>query len=190
LITEPNNTRRRELRLGEAGALPLSARDQFCLTAELNRPAYLYILWIDPDGDVWPAYPWEPGDWTKRPAEERTVQRLRRPEELDKTYRLPRGSSGMVTLVLLARETPLPADFDLLTALGKLPRQIEQDRRAAAWFENGQRVNDRPHRGDNPFNESRTDDPVLSTLQRISEKLQRPGHFSYSRAVTFATRGQ
>ena len=44
---------------------------------------------------------------------EEAVRHLRRPEALDLYYTIPRGTAGMETLVLLARETPLERDLDL-----------------------------------------------------------------------------
>lgn len=48
---------RRHLRLNHPAALPLKAGDAFCIEAELDRPAYVDILWIDTDGKVHPVYP-------------------------------------------------------------------------------------------------------------------------------------
>jgi tetratricopeptide (TPR) repeat protein len=117
--------------------------DEFCIEAELNRPAYLYVLWIDTDGQVLPVYPWRPGHWEDRPPAERPVARLRRPEALDEFYKVLKGTPGMETLVLLARETPLPREADLRAELGQLPRPAVQELRATVWFEKGAPVRNR-----------------------------------------------
>jgi hypothetical protein len=187
-IYEEKNARRQNLYLNDAGALPLKAGDQFCIEAELNRPAYLYVLWIDPDGDVHPAYPWEPEEWHKRPAVEQPVARLRCPEALDAFYKLPQGRPGMHTLVLLARDTPLEPGADLQVELGKLPPQEEQDLRATVWFENGMVVKGEANRQPRFFDAQRSNDPVLQAQQRIYERLQ--PHFTYTRAVSFAYQGK
>jgi hypothetical protein len=187
LIYDPADKRRQNLFLDDPGAMPLRAGDEFCIEADLNRPAYLYVLWIDTDGQVLPVYPWRPGHWEDRPAEERPVARLRRPEALDEFYKVPKGTPGMETLVLLTRETPLPPDVDLRAELGPLPRPAVQELRATAWFENGVPVRNRRGR-EGRFDVTRREDPVLLTQQRIREKLG--PHFPYVLAVSFANQGQ
>jgi hypothetical protein len=180
---------RRNLRLQDAGALPLRPGDAFAVEAELNRPAYLYVLWIDTDGQVQPVYPWRPGRWEERPAGEQPVARLRRPEALDDFFPIEAGTPGMHTLVLLAREAPLPADVDLRAELGDLGRQTAQDVRAAVWFKNGEVVRHGRERGPAFSDAHNTDDPVLRAQQRLRE-LQRRHDFIYMWAVSFADRGQ
>jgi hypothetical protein len=187
-IYEEKNPHRQNLYLNDTGALPLKAGDQFCIEAELNRPACLYVLWIDPDGDVHPAYPWEPEEWHKRPAVERPVARLRCHEALDAFYKLPQGRPGMHTLVLLARDTPLEPGVDLQAELGKLPPQEEKDLRATVWFENGTVVKGEANRQSRFFDAQKSNDPVLQTQQRLRERLQ--PYFTYSRAVSFAYQGK
>jgi hypothetical protein len=187
LIYDPADRRRQNLFLDDPGAMPLRPGDEFCIEAELNRPAYLYVLWIDTDGQVLPVYPWRPSHWEDRPAEERPVARLRRPEPLDEFYKVSKGTPGMETLVLLARETPLPRDVDLRAELGELPRPAVQELRATAWFENGAPVRNRRGR-EGFFDVTRRQDPVLLTQQRIREKLKDP--FSYMLAVSFANQGK
>jgi hypothetical protein len=187
-IWDPNNPRRQNLHLNDAAALPLKADDQYCIEVELNRPAYLYVLWIDTDGQVHPVYPWQPGHWDQRPAVEQPASRLRRPAAPDEFYEVPKGTPGMETLLLLARETALPETIDLRAELGPLPRQREQDLRAAVWFENGEVVHHEPPRRGMRFDAKKIDDPVLQTQQRIRTKLQ--PYFSYTRAVSFANQGK
>jgi hypothetical protein len=189
LLWPERDRSRRNLRLQEAGALPLRPGDEFAVEAELNRPAYLYVLWIDTDGQVQPVYPWKPGHWEERPAVEQPVARLRRPEALDEFYPIEAGTPGMHTLVLLARETPLPPDVDLPAELGDLGRQTAQDIRAAVWFENGEVVRHDRERGPVFFDAHKADDPVLRAQQRLRYLQQRHG-FTYTRAVGFADRGQ
>jgi hypothetical protein len=188
LLWEEKNPRRQNLRLHDFGAMPIKPGDQFCVEAELNRPAYLYVLWIHPDGQVYPVYPWRPGDWEERPAREEPVRKLRRPEALDEFYQLPADTPGMVTLVLLARETPL--DVDVRAKLGELRPQKEQDLRATVWFENGEAVQDEPGRRAMRFDVTRRDDPVLGAQERIRSRLLGPRHFTYARAVSFACQGK
>jgi hypothetical protein len=189
LLWPERDRARRNLRLQDAGALPLRPGDGFAVEAELNRPAYLYVLWIDTDGQVQPVYPWRPGHWEGRPAGEHPAARLRRPEALDEFFPIEAGTPGMHTLVLLARETPLPPDVDLRAELGDLGRQTAQDVRAAVWFENGEVVRHERERGPVFFDARKADDPVLRAQQRLQELQERYG-FTYTRAVSFADRGQ
>jgi serine/threonine protein kinase len=189
LVHSDNDPARRNVRLHDAGALPLRPGDAIAIEAELSRPAYLYVLWIDTDGQVQPVYPWKPGHWEVRPAVEQRVARLRRPEALDDFYPIQMGTPGMHTLALLARETPLPVGVDLRAELGDLGRQTEQDLRAAVWFENGAVVRHEQERGPVFFDARRADDPVLRAQQRLRELQQRHG-FRYTCAVSLADRGK
>jgi hypothetical protein len=189
-VHEEANPRRHDLWLGEAGALPLRQGDELRIVAELNRPAYLYVLWIEAGGKVVPVYPWQNGHWEERPAEEERMQKLHRPEETDRGYRIEKGPGGMDTLVLLAREKPLPPDVDLRTDLEKLPLQDEKDLRAVAWFENGQvRKGGNPLRASPRFDVTWKAHPLLQVQERIRQ-LQHKRGFAYSCAVSFATLGQ
>jgi tRNA A-37 threonylcarbamoyl transferase component Bud32 len=187
LVWKGGNARLPGLRLGDVGALPLTARDEFAVEVEMERPAYVYVVWIDADGEVLPVYPWQAGHWESPRGQERPIKSLRRPEALNHLYPVPE-EPGMETLVLLARETPLPADVDLQAEVGKFDKQTAQDIRACVWFENGKEVKDRPGRGAGRFDEKKIHDPVMEAQQRIKEKLQR--HFSYTRAVSFANQGK
>ena len=55
---------RRGLSLKEA--VPLRPNDWLRIEARLNRPAYVYVVWIDSQGRASPVYPWTPGDWASR----------------------------------------------------------------------------------------------------------------------------
>jgi serine/threonine protein kinase len=186
-LFEPDNPARQNLFLEDAGALPLKPGDEFCVEAELSRPAYVYVLWIDTEGNVQPVYPWRPGHWESRPPHEEPVQRLRRPEQLDRFYKISRGPPGMETLVLLARETPLPREVDLRAELGDLPQPRAQNLQAAAWFHNGVPVRNRRNRAGS-FDETQRDDPVLVTQEHIRARLGK--YFPYTLAVSFANRGR
>ncbi len=182
LIFEKDNPRRQNLRLRHEGALPLKLNDLIRIEANVKRPAYLYLLWIEADRSVQPIYPWKPGHWDDRPKVENPVKQLRFPPAQGDGYSQKPGLAGMETLVLLARETPLPRDIDLSALLGELPRQSRQDARSAVWFENFQVTSG--DRGPNFFDVRRLDDPVLETQRLLKDRLGR--HFSYSAAVSFA----
>jgi hypothetical protein len=56
-VDDPNDPRRRNVRLDQPAALPIKAGDRFRIEARLNRPAYLYLFWVGSDGKVAPIYP-------------------------------------------------------------------------------------------------------------------------------------
>ncbi len=185
-IWSPKNPARRGKLLDELGMLPLEQGDQIRVEAELSRPAYAYILWIDGQGKVSPVYPWTPGDWKRRPAQETKIAKISLPEQLDTGWELEPGT-GMETLLLLGKEEPLEQDFDLQTVLADLPSQSQQDPRSLAWFENGLPKQDQL-RGPRFFDPQRIDDPLLKTHQALQGRLGR--RFSFLRAVSFASRSE
>jgi hypothetical protein len=188
VVTEPDNPRRHLLHLHDPAARPLKKGDEVRVVAELNRPAYLYVLWIDTQGKVWPVYPWLEGEWDRRPEQERPVQRLSLPEKPGDIWPIKPGPAGMETLVLLARETPLPREVDLAKALGDLGPQPLLDEMDVAWFENGELERGDPERGPNLKEPREGSSPVLRTQGALQERLKGLG-FTYTQAVTFANRG-
>src|SRR5207244_933881 len=164
------NPARNGLRLGDPGALPLRPGDQVRLEIELNRPAYIYVVWLEAAGTVKPIYPWlSPNrerfpEWHERPPEERPLARLTLPRTPGNLTELGHGDSGMESLLLLARDTPLPdaEGLRLPASFADLPPQPDRDRRAAAWFENGELVvNDRTRSAANFAMSEPQDDPVV-----------------------------
>jgi hypothetical protein len=89
----------------------------------------------------------------------------------------------METVVLWAREEPLPAGVDLLAELAGLPPQRRQGKTTVVWFENGRVVRDEPRRAPS-WDERKANDP-LRTLQERLRTLQEQ-HGGYVRAVSFA----
>jgi hypothetical protein len=194
----------RALRLLDGDVLPLSLADEVAVEVELNRPAYLYVIWINTEGKAQPIYPWRSGKWDELPAEEKPVDRLRRPSDLRAFWGLQQHSPGggaigvpivlskprpgMETLLLLVREGPWPADVDLRGLLSGLPKPAMQGALAAVCFEDWQVVQGEPRREPNFFDVRRREDPVLETQRLLRERLGR--YCSYSRAVSFANQGR
>ncbi|MCY2995040.1 MAG: protein kinase [Planctomycetota bacterium] len=189
LVWNPAVVVRRGLRLQERQALPLRFGDQIRVEARLNRPAYVYLVWIDSQGVAWPVYPWTPGDWTSRPARETPLERLALPAAVDEGWPL-HGPRGMETLLLLARDQPLPAAVQLDVLFANLPRQSCQDPQALVWFENGRPVAAAEDglRGPQFSNPLRIDDPVLQTQELLCRRLE--PYFSVLRAVSAASQGE
>jgi len=188
-VWNPSDPGRSGLGLGDRGVLPLRPGDQIRVEARLNRPAYAYLVWIDSQGAAWPVYPWTPGDWTARPARETPQERLALPEAADEGWPM-QGPRGMETLVLLARDVPLPADLRLETLLAGLPRQPCQDPQGILWFENGRPVAAAadPLRGPSFSEPLKIADPVLQTQELLRRRLT--PYFPVLRAVSVANQGE
>jgi hypothetical protein len=186
-VWDQANPRRRDRRLNQAGALPLKPGDLARVEAQVNRPAYVYLIQLDTLGRPVPLYPWQPGSWVQRPATEQPVDHVWLPEDPEGGWPVGAGERGMETLMLLARETPLPGEVDLAALLAGMPRPREQNLGAAVWFENGEVVRNVPERGFASFDAERINDPVLRTQELLRHKLW--PHFSYSYAVSYAFQG-
>jgi hypothetical protein len=165
--------------------MPFNQGDEVRVEAELNRPAYFYVVWLDTTGKPLPLYSWDPHwNW---PAEERPAARLSLPATPGNRWPISPGTAGMETLLLLARETPWPRDVDLRTLLDGLPPPAMQDPSSVVWFRNWAVVRDEDDRAPNLF-EERAGDPLLVTQEKLRERLQPYGVFS--RAVSFANAGR
>jgi tRNA A-37 threonylcarbamoyl transferase component Bud32 len=182
-VTEKGNPRRERLMLHQAGALPLRPGDMLEYEASVNRPAYLYVVYLDTRGKATPLFPWKDYDWKQRPAEERRMLKV-------DTGELGKSPAGIESLLLLVREEPLPKEVDLPALFAGLPKQKGlPDPRARAWFVNGELRGHDPDRGP-PVRIGQGDpreDVALQTQVLLRDKL-RP-LFPYTRAVCFAFQG-
>src|SRR5262249_20248136 len=147
--------------------MPFNQDDEVRVEAELKRPAYLYVVWLDTAGEAVPIYPW--GKHWNWPVAERPVDRLSLPAS-GQRWPIKAGGPGMETLLLLARETPWPRDVDWRTLLDGLPPPAMQDPSSVVWFRNWAVVHDED-RGPNLF-EERPGDPLLVTQAKLRERLQ------------------
>jgi serine/threonine-protein kinase len=182
-VTQKGNPLRQALLLHQQHALPLRTDDEIQIDVAVNRPAYLYLVYLDSQGGATPLFPWKKRDWRQRPAEERR-------DWLRNTGPLDAGPSGVESLLLLVREEPLPEDGDLPKLFAGLPKQNElPDPRSRAWFENGELVRHDPDRGPPVLigQGDPRDDAVVQTQALLRDKL-RP-LFPYTRAVCFAFQG-
>src|SRR5262249_8657227 len=88
-------------RLNEPGALPLRPSDRFRIEGQVDPPAYLYVVWIDPGHDVTPVYPWDAKvGWGSRPAREEPSGSVSLPANAGNRYTAPDAKSGVATIVL------------------------------------------------------------------------------------------
>ncbi|MBM4090316.1 MAG: DUF4384 domain-containing protein [Planctomycetes bacterium] len=192
LLIWGNEPHRQGIRLNEQDALPVRAGDQVRVEAQLLRPAYVYLLWLDTQNTLLPVYPWQAGDWNARPPERPQIH-LALPDNKNGVWLMRTPHAGMETLVLLARHTPLPHDVRLrdLVATADLPTL--EARPHASWFQEG-----RPPQTDAAPARKKRDpvlartvnihDPLLTAQQRLADAL-RP-HFDLVYAVSFPVRNQ
>ena len=182
---------RRNLRLDQPNVLPLKAGDRFWIEARLNRPAYVYLFWAGSDDKLSPIYPWKPGHWDARPEREEKRDRLDLPDRPDKAWKIPIGSPGNETLLLLVREeSPLPrGDEEKLAKLFADPQvSCSVLIKEAVWLENGREITlDKQDRASPSPKTRKSDDPVLRIRKLLSDKVQPLGDFW--QAVVFPNEG-
>ena len=93
--------------LDAANVLPLQAGDALHIEVHAAQPAYLYVLNMDAEGKVWPMYPWRNDEWDNLP-EEKPRDFFCIPDPSKGTAsKLATGPSGIESVVVLARATPL-----------------------------------------------------------------------------------
>ena len=190
-VGDPADPNRRNLRLDRPGVLPLKMGDRFWIEARLNRPAYLYLFWVGSDGKVAPMFPWQPGHWETRPAEEQKRDRLDLPAEAKAAWEIPAGSPGIETLLLLVREdSPLPRKDEQTIARLLAGARVSTDIliKEAVWLENGREITIDPRDRALPSTKTRkSDDPVLRIRRLLSDKVQPLA--DYYQAIVFPNQG-
>lgn len=186
LVWNEPGSGRQALSLADSATLPLRPNDRIQIAVKLNRPAYIYVLAVDSQSQVFPVYPWRKGNWSERPAEETPTDELYLPESAKEFWPL-QPPYGAETFVLLAHGTPLPRDLDVPTLLAALPSQAITDPHRAIWFAHGKPLlkDVDPSRGFDFQNSRPIDDSLLQVQQRIEERLG--ARCQFSRAVTFAS---
>jgi hypothetical protein len=170
--------------------LPLRKTDKFRIEGEVDPPMYLYVLWVDPDHDVAPVYPWDPKvGWGSRPAMETASGKVSLPANVGNRYTAPAVKAGVATMVLFARTTPLDVPDDVVKkwfeALPELPLPPNGDG-AAVWFDNYTEVRD-PQRL-RTFGEVGSDDAFSLWQGQLQKSLG--GKATFQTAVSFARTGR
>jgi tRNA A-37 threonylcarbamoyl transferase component Bud32 len=185
-VWNPADARRQGVSLADSPTLPLREGDRVRMNVDLNRPAYVYIVWRDAAGSWSPVYPWHQGDWNGQSAHIIAHANLGLPEESGAGWPIRVPRAGMETLVLLARATPLPVDVPLDVLLGELPPTPLPPRAHAMWFQEGQ-LQSADHLGRTREPEVRRlvpiHDDLLQLQRQLVDKLQ--PHFELIRAVSF-----
>jgi hypothetical protein len=188
-VWEKENSTRHRLRLLDPLARPLRPGDLIQIEAKINRPGLLYVFWIHTDGKIDPVYPWKDFSWEVRPEYELPLDGLKLPEEKGNGLLVPKGNPGMETIVLLARDTPLPRDVEaqLRAAIGKLLLQNAKRPDDPILFQIPARVmeNDRATRATvvMPIN-----DPALQAEKLLQDAVK--PFFTFCHMVSFGNRGE
>jgi serine/threonine protein kinase len=187
LAWSPKDPSRRGMSLRTPGTLPLKNGDQIRVEVDVEKPAYLYLIWIDSEGNALPVYPWKPGDWQSLPPKQTPLSHLSLPNNADEGWPM-QGVSGMETLVLFVRSEPLPSDVDLQSFLTDLPKQPLQGAESIVWIADGEliRSEDESMRGLDFGKPEQISDSILRAQRQIQERLGK--YFSEIRAVSFAHR--
>jgi hypothetical protein len=193
LVERSQDGQPRLLQLDRPGALPLTANDQFRIEGEVDPPAYLYLVWVDPDHDVTPVYPWNPAAerWQgTRPALEEPTGRVSLPPNEADRWTAQSAKPGIATMVLFARSTPLDATDEVLEGwfkeLPELPLP-HGGNGSAMWFDDYGVVSADPSRR-RGFAIEPSNDP----FERWQGQLQRSlgGRAQFETAVSFARTGR
>ena len=120
-------------------ALPIKTGDHFKVSVQVDAPSYLYVFWIEPDGEASPLYPWSDVRWGTRLAAEKPVTHLSLPGTDDFTPDPKRPLVGVTTIVAFASPEPLRlSDAEFQKWFEGLPRieRAKNDTRAVVWFDN------------------------------------------------------
>jgi serine/threonine protein kinase len=186
--SKPTNVER-ELKVGDPRGLPLLAGELVHLEANLNQPAYVYLLWLDGRGKVSLLFPRADGKFGSRPSDGKARETVHSPEALDDWLPME-GPGGLETVLLLARRTPLPPGTDLAAMIG--PQRASPPGSELALSTRGLNegqpiellVADQV-RGIGE-NAEKLDDPLL----KLMERLRAEGHFDVIKSARFPYRGE
>ncbi len=168
---------------------PLLPGDHVHLEARLNKPAHVYLLWLDGQGHVSQLYPRDDGKFGSRPSRGSARETVHSPEALDEWHPME-GPGGLETVMLLVRRTPLPSGTDLAGLVGPMP---PSPLRAELVFAT------RGLDEDQPIESLRVDplrgiaekaDKLDEPLLQLMERLRTQGQFDVIKTAQIAYRGE
>jgi hypothetical protein len=175
--------------LSDPRSMPLKPGDQMKFVAELDRPAFLYVFWIDETGTTHPAYPWRLTEWGSRPAVEEPVARqdIRWPNGA--AVEITGDTAGTETVLMLARPTPLEATDEQVkqwfAGLKPVPFKGEK---ARVWFENFDLLVGDPLRAPGMADRDGAGDGPLALQKTLRQRIG--DRAAYSRAISFSRLGK
>lgn len=175
--------------VGRAGAVPVEKGDQYLYVGRASHPAYLYLFEFDEDGAVHLRYPWKDGGATPRPPAETPRREVSDPEEQEvKGYTMQGDTSGVITVVLVARATPLPlSDAEVRGWFADLaPVRNPPRLDVVAWYDNGVPVRDDPTRGGSD-QAGAVFQPAMALQNELARRIK--PHADFVAVVQFGKRG-
>jgi class 3 adenylate cyclase len=181
-----NHVERNDRSISYDGLLPLRPGDCVRLEVNLDRPAFIYLVWIAPSGNVIPVYPWHHGDWT-RVNEEKPTDRLVFPGEDSDGFPMKANVQGREIFLALVRSTPLPSEFDLKAFLSSsVPKLPVRNSGALVRFRNSQvEATVGTDRDPDFLFPSVGGDPFLAVADKLKSDLTR--HFELVDGAAFAS---
>jgi hypothetical protein len=116
VLVRPADRRLDPIPVEQTGAAPVKSGGAMCIDASLNEPGFIYIVWINSEGQVLPLYPWnnerlEVTDVNERAPERRAGKLIFSPL-LGGNWTFS-DKPGMETVVLLARRKPLSEGVEI-----------------------------------------------------------------------------
>jgi hypothetical protein len=170
--------------MNQAGALPLRQTDKFRIEGEVDPPAYLYVVWVDPGHDVTPVYPWDPEKgWGSRPTREEQTGKWQ-----SFWYTAQEAKPGVATMVMFARSTPLDVPDEEVKgwfeALPELPLPPDGET-GVVWFDDYRNADDPLRRG--TFKRAESHDPFERWQEQLRKSLGERAAFVTT--VSFARTG-
>lgn len=123
---------KQRLRIEDQRAYPLHNGELVQFEVHLNQPAYVYLLWVSPDGSVTALYPWDAERSTagfaasRVPGSEHPIDHLLCPSNRKVGFEAGEPI-GLQTFLLLARKSPLPNEVDMAQILAGLPSLPETE---------------------------------------------------------------
>ncbi len=167
-VWDPEDPLRQGVSVDDARAVPLRRGDRLRLSVRLNQPAYIYLVWLDTRAGVLPVFPWEGGQWERRPPEETARTVLTLPTQQEAGWLMQTHQDGMESVLLLVRRSPLDSPFDLQSLLGPIAHGQLPRRASVAWFQDGL-----PRGGASSVAGRQDRDPQLGGTVGISDPLLR-----------------
>jgi len=110
--------------ISDPDALPVKSGGAMLIDVELDEPAFIYLIWINPKGEILPLYPWnnetlEITDIKQPPPVRRATKRIFSPL-LGRSWTFG-DRNGAETVILLARRSALPENIQLAKSLTSPP---------------------------------------------------------------------
>src|SRR5262249_9205877 len=106
----------------ETGALPVRDGELVHLEVRLNRPAFIYLLWVDGAGQIQPLFPWDlKRGFSVSPGPQGRRQTLDSPPEKSSGWPMD-GAGGLDTALAVARTPRSREEVGGGRLIGSLPR--------------------------------------------------------------------